>query len=325
MTMSTTERPRGPAAPAHPGTGATARRRRRSAETRSKSRFVLACLGPAVVLYLIFMVLPTLNVLRMSVYRWSGFSATKTFVGLDNFRTLLTDMQFVRAFQNTVLLLVVVTIVTMSLGLLLAALMSRQNLKGRDLYRFVLYIPNILSVVVIAAMFSAIYDQRNGLLNGGLGFFRLENLQQVWLGDQKVVIYSIAISMVWQSVGYYMVMYMAGMSSIPESLFEASSLDGASGARQFFSITLPLIWTNLRTTLTFFIISSVNLSFVLVTAMTGGGPDGSSEVLLSYMYKQAYTNSSYGYGMAIGVVIFAFSFLLSLVVSKVTDRETQQY
>lgn len=277
------------------------------------------------VLYLIFMVLPTLNVLRMSVYRWSGFSATKTFVGLDNFRTLLTDMQFVRAFQNTVLLLVVVTIVTMSLGLLLAALMSRQNLKGRDLYRFVLYIPNILSVVVIAAMFSAIYDQRNGLLNGGLGFFRLENLQQVWLGDQKVVIYSIAISMVWQSVGYYMVMYMAGMSSIPESLFEASSLDGASGARQFFSITLPLIWTNLRTTLTFFIISSVNLSFVLVTAMTGGGPDGSSEVLLSYMYKQAYTNSSYGYGMAIGVVIFAFSFLLSLVVSKVTDRETQQY
>lgn len=323
--MSTTELPRGASAPARPGTGAPARRRRRSAETRSKSRFVLACLGPALVLYLIFMVLPTLNVFRMSVYRWSGFSATKTFVGLDNFRTLLTDMQFVRAFQNTVLLLVVVTIVTIPLGLLLAALMSRQNLKGRDLYRFVLYIPNILSVVVIAAMFSAIYDQRSGLLNGGLGFFRLDNLQQVWLGDQNVVIYSIAISMVWQSVGYYMVMYMAGMSSIPESLFEASALDGVSGARQFFSITLPLIWTNLRTTLTFFIISSVNLSFVLITAMTGGGPDGSSEVLLSYMYKQAYTNSSYGYGMAIGVVIFAFSFLLSLVVSKVTDRETQQY
>lgn len=311
-------------APARPGTTAPASRRQ-SAQTKSKSRFVLACLGPALVLYLIFMVLPTLNVLRMSVYQWSGFSATKTFVGLDNFRTLLTDLQFVRAFQNTVLLLVVVTIVTMSLGLLLAALMSRANLKGRDLYRFVLYIPNVLSVVVIAAMFSAIYDQRSGLLNGGLGFLRLDNLQQVWLGDQEVVIFSIAISMVWQSVGYYMVMYMAGMSSIPESLFEASALDGASGARQFFSITLPLIWTNLRTTLTFFIISSVNLSFVLVTAMTSGGPDGSSEVLLSYMYQQAYTNSSYGYGMAIGVVIFAFSFLLSLAVSKVTYRETEQY
>lgn len=298
---------------------------RRSAERRSTLRFAIACLAPAVLLYLVFMVLPAVNVFRMSLFRWSGFSATQRFVGLDNFRTLLGDMQFVRAFQNTVLLLVVVTIVTMSLALLTAAIMSRGNLRGRNLYRFVLYIPNILSVVVIAAMFSAVYDQDEGLLNGGLRLLGLGSWEQVWLGDQQLVVYSVGAAMVWQSVGYYMVMYMAGMSGIPESLFEASALDGAGPFRQFFAITLPLIWTNLRTTLTFFIISSVNLSFVLVTAMTGGGPDGSSAVLLSYMYEQAYTNSSYGYGMAIGVVIFAFSFLLSLVVSKVTDREPLTY
>ncbi|WP_308169083.1 carbohydrate ABC transporter permease [Cellulomonas hominis] len=312
----------GPAATRSPrrGSGRTARSAR-SGRRRGAGLFALACLVPAGLLYLVFMVVPTLNVFRMSLFRWSGFSATQTFVGLDNFRTLLGDMQFVRAFQNTVLLLVVVTIVTMSVALLTAAIMSRENLRGRNLYRFVLYIPNILSVVVIAAMFSAIYDQDDGLLNGGLGFLGLDALQQVWLGDQKLVVYAVGAAMVWQSVGYYMVMYMAGMSSIPESLYEASSLDGAGKGRQFFAITLPLIWTNLRTTLTFFIISAVNLSFVLVTAMTGGGPDGSSAVLLSYMYEQAYTNSSYGYGMAIGVVIFAFSFLLSLVVSKVTERE----
>jgi N-acetylglucosamine transport system permease protein len=318
-----------PAAGSPPAAGAPAPgrpvKRRRSAHARSTTWFVLACLSPAVLLYLVFMVLPALNVFRMSVFRWSGFSATQTFVGLDNFRTLLTDMQFVRAFQNTVLLLVVVTVVTMSVALLSAAIMSREALRGRNLYRFVLYIPNILSVVVIAAMFSAIYDQQTGLLNGGLGFLGLDALEQVWLGDQKIVVYAVAAAMVWQSVGYYMVMYMAGMSGIPESLFEATSLDGAGRIRQFFSLTLPLIWTSLRTTLTFFIISSVNLSFVLVTAMTGGGPDGSSAVLLSYMYEQAYTNSSYGYGMAIGVVIFAFSFLLSLVVSKATDREPLTY
>jgi N-acetylglucosamine transport system permease protein len=318
-----------PAAGSTPAAGAPAPgrpvKRRRSAHARSTTWFVLACLSPAVLLYLVFMVLPALNVFRMSVFRWSGFSATQTFVGLDNFRTLLTDMQFVRAFQNTVLLLVVVTVVTMSVALLSAAIMSREALRGRNLYRFVLYIPNILSVVVIAAMFSAIYDQQTGLLNGGLGFLGLDALEQVWLGDQKIVVYAVAAAMVWQSVGYYMVMYMAGMSGIPESLFEATSLDGAGRIRQFFSLTLPLIWTSLRTTLTFFIISSVNLSFVLVTAMTGGGPDGSSAVLLSYMYEQAYTNSSYGYGMAIGVVIFAFSFLLSLVVSKATDREPLTY
>ncbi|MER5226330.1 carbohydrate ABC transporter permease [Streptomyces flaveus] len=308
-----------------PADGSSRRGTRGPARRRGNTRFVLACLLPALVLFAVFMVVPTMNVFRMSFYTWSGFSPDKRFVGLDNFSRLLDDEQFVRAFQNTVALLVVVTVVTMGMGLFLAAIMTRQRLRGRNLYRFILYIPNVLSVVVIAAIFSAVYDQENGLLNSTLRLLSLDGLQQVWLGDQKLVVYSVAIAMVWQSLGYYMVLYMASMSSIPEELYEASALDGASAARQFFAITLPLIWQNLRTTLTFFIMSAVNLSFVLVRAMTGGGPDGSSEVLLSYMYKQAYTNSSYGYGMAIGVVIFAFSFLVSLLVSRATRREPLQF
>ncbi|MDX2823226.1 sugar ABC transporter permease [Streptomyces ipomoeae] len=308
-----------------PPAGSSPRGTRAPARRRADTRFVLACLLPALVLFAVFMIVPTVNVFRMSLYTWSGFSPDMRFVGLDNFRRLLDDEQFVRAFQNTVALLVVVTVVTMGMALFLAAIMTRQRLRGRNLYRFILYIPNVLSVVVIAAIFSAVYDQKNGLLNGTLRLLSLDGLQQVWLGDQKVVLYSVAIAMVWQSLGYYMVLYMAGMASIPEELYEASALDGASTGRQFFSITLPLIWQSLRTTLTFFVMSAVNLSFVLVRAMTGGGPDGSSEVLLSYMYKQAYTNSSYGYGMAIGVVVFAFSFLVSLLVSRATRREPLQF
>ncbi|WP_246083598.1 carbohydrate ABC transporter permease [Nonomuraea diastatica] len=286
---------------------------------------MLACLLPALVLFALFMIVPTANVFRMSFYTWSGFSPDMRFVGLDNFTALLDDTQFVRAFQNTVALLVVVTVATMGLGLFLAAIMTRQRLRGRTLYRFVLYVPSVLSVVVIAAIFSAVFDQENGLINGTLRALSLDGLRQVWLGDQDLVLWSVAVAMVWQSLGYYMVLYMSGMASIPEDVYEASALDGASPGRQFFAITLPLIWQNLRTTLTFFVMSAVNLSFVLVRAMTGGGPDGSSEVLLSYMYKQAYTNSSYGYGMAIGVVIFAFSFLVSLLVSRATRREPLQF
>ncbi|MGP3936194.1 carbohydrate ABC transporter permease [Nonomuraea sp. KM88] len=292
---------------------------------RGNGLFVLACLAPALVLFSLFMIVPTVNVFRMSFYTWSGFSPDMRFVGLDNFTALLDDAQFVRAFQNTVALLVVVTVVTMGMGLFLAAIMTRQRLRGRTLYRFVLYVPSVLSVVVIAAIFSAVFDQENGLINGTLRALSLDGLRQVWLGDQDLVLWSVAIAMVWQSLGYYMVLYMSGMASIPEDVYEASALDGASPGRQFFAITLPLIWQNLRTTLTFFVMSAVNLSFVLVRAMTGGGPDGSSEVLLSYMYKQAYTNSSYGYGMAIGVVIFAFSFLVSLLVSRATRREPLQF
>ena len=104
-----------------------------------------------------------------------------------------------------------------------------------------------------------------------------------------------------------------------------AGLDGAGRITQFFQITIPLIWTNIRTTLTFFIIATINMAFLFVKAMTGGGPNGASEVALSYMYKQAYTNSVYGYGMAIGAVVFIFSFVLSALVNKATKREPLQF
>ena len=297
----------------------------RSVTTRQKNRFVLLCLAPAVVLYLVFMVWPTLDVFRMSLYQRSGVTGSSTFIGLDNFAALIGDGAFVRAFQNTVFLLVVVSIVTLVGGLVLAGVMTQGRVRGVSFYRFALYLPSVLSIVVVAAIFSAIYDQTNGLINGTLGALGLEQLGPVWLGDDKIIMWSVALAMVWQSLGYYLVLYMAGMSNIPGEIYEATALDGAGPVRQFLDVTLPLVWDTLRTSLTFFILSSINLSFVLVRALTGGGPNGASEVLLNYMYRQAFTNSSYGYGMAIGVVIFAFSFVLALVVSRATKREVLQF
>lgn len=288
--------------------------------------FIGVCVAPAVILFVIFMLIPTFNVFKMSLYKWGGYSNNKEFVGLNNFKILMEDTNFFRSFQNTVLLITFVTIVTMALALIFAALLSREKIKGQNFFRIVFYIPNILSVVVISAIFSAIYDPNNGLLNSVLGIFRGSDKTPIlWLGDQKLVIYSLVIAMIWQAIGYYMVMYMASMAAVPESLYESASLEGAGRIRQFFSITLPLIWVNVRTTLTFFVISSINLSFLFVKSLTSGGPDGSTEVFLSYMYKQAYTNSSYGYGMAIGVVVFLFSFGLSAVVNFVTKREILEY
>ena len=288
--------------------------------------FIVLCVAPAVILFIIFMVIPTINIFRMSLFKWGGYSDTQTFVGFDNFIKLFQDERFFQAFQNTILLIVLVTIITFAFSLVFAGILSRSKIKGQNFFRIVFYIPNILSVVVISAIFSAIYDPNNGLINGIIKFFAGEDFDPIlWLGDQQLVIFSIAIALIWQAIGYYMVMYMASMSSIPESLYESASLEGASAAKQFFTITIPLIWTNIRTTLTFFIISTINLSFLLVKAMTSGGPDGKSEVILSYMYGQAYTNSSYGYGMAIGVVVFIFSFALSGIVNAATKREPLQF
>ncbi|MBE6707992.1 MAG: sugar ABC transporter permease [Ruminococcaceae bacterium] len=285
-----------------------------------KSIFVFLCTTPALILFLVFMLYPVINVFRMSLYKWGGYSDTRTFVGLNNFKILLKDERFIRSAQNSILLITLVTIITITLALTFAAVLVRSKIKGKGFFRIIFYIPNILSVVVIAAIFSAVYDPTRGILTGITSLFTGGD-PVLWLGERKLAIYSIGIAMIWQAVGYYMVMYMAGMSSVPESIYEASSIEGAGGIKQFFLITLPLIWENVRTTLTFYIISNINISFLIVRALTGGGPDGATHVFLSYMYDQAYTNSSYGYGMAIGVIVFLFSFLLSLIINLITKRE----
>ena len=285
---------------------------------RSKDRsiFIALCVAPAAILFFIFMVLPTLNVFRMSLFERGAYSPTETFVGLSNFATLFKDPKFISSMQNTILLIVTVTLITFFFAILFAAILTREKIKGQNFFRVIFYIPNILSVVVIAGIFSAIYKPENGMLNSVLSFLSGHDVMILWKGQQMVVI-SIIIAMVWQAIGYYMVMYMASMAAVPMDLYESASLDGAGRIAQFFQITLPLIWTNIRTTLTFFIISTINMAFLFVKAMVA---KGMADVGLSFMYSQKDAGL-YGYAMAAGVVIFLFSFLLSAMVNKVTERD----
>ena len=283
--------------------------------------FVFACVAPAVILFAIFMVWPTFNVFRLSLFQRSTFNPQETFIGLKNFQMLLKDATFIRSMQNMLLLIVMVTVFTMGTALIFAGILTREKLKGNDFFRIVFYIPNILSVVVISGIFSAIYDVDRGMLNSILNMFGKDGI--LWKGEQHVIT-SLVIAMVWQAIGYYMVMYMSSMAAVPESLYESAGLDGASRVAQFFQITIPLIWTNIRTTLTFFVISTINMAYLFVTAMTGGGPNRASNVALFYMYEQK-NKSGYGYAMAIGVVIFLVSFGLSALVNKVTEREVLEY
>ena len=285
-------------------------------KSKARSRFIVLCVAPAVVLFFIFMVLPTLNVFRMSLFERGAYSPTETFVGLNNFKILFQDAKFISAMQNTILLIVTVTLITFFFAILFAAILTREKIKGQNFFRVIFYIPNILSVVVIAGIFSAIYKPENGMLNSILSFAAGRDVMVLWK-DQPMVIVSVIIAMVWQAIGYYMVMYMASMAAVPGDLYESASLDGAGRVAQFFQITLPLIWTNIRTTLTFFIISTINMAFLFVKAMVA---KGMADVGLSFMYAQKDAGL-YGYSMAAGVVIFLFSFLLSAMVNKVTKRD----
>ena len=285
-------------------------------KNKGRSRFIALCVAPAMILFFIFMILPTLNVFRMSMFERGAYSPDETFVAFQNFKVLMADEKFITAMQNTILLIVVVTIVTFAFALVFAGILSREKIKGQNFFRIIFYIPNILSVVVIAGIFSAIYKPENGMLNSILSLLSGETVMVLWK-DQPMVIVSVIIAMVWQAIGYYMVMYMASMAAVPMSLYESAGLDGAGRVTQFFQITIPLIWTNIRTTLTFFIISTINMAFLFVKAMIA---KGMCDVGLSFMYNQKDAGL-YGYAMAAGVVIFLFSFLLSALVNAVTKRD----
>ncbi len=292
-------------------------------KNRNRNRFLAICLAPASILFFLFMIVPTFNVFRISLFEKGAYTPEEKFVGLNNFKMLLTDAKLIRSMQNMILLVVVVTIITFAFALVFAAILTREKIKGQNFFRIVFYIPNILSVVVVSGIFSAIYKPENGMLNSIIGLFKDMQDPILWKGESLVMV-SLIIAMVWQAIGYYMVMYMASMSSVPESLYESAGLDGAGRLTQFFKVTLPLIWTNIRTTLTFFIISTINMAFLFVKAMTSGGPNGASDVALSYMYSQKDAGL-YGYSMAVGVVIFLFSFALSALVNKVTEREVLEF
>ena len=162
-----------------------------------RTGFIFLCVAPAVILFAIFMVVPTFNVFRLSLYQRSTFNPNEVFIGLKNFQMLIKDANFIRSMQNMLLLIVMVTVFTMGTALLFAGILTREKLKGQDFFRIVFYIPNILSVVVISGIFSAIYDIDRGLLNSILNLFGKESI--LWKGEQHVVM-SLVIAMVWQVV-----------------------------------------------------------------------------------------------------------------------------
>jgi N-acetylglucosamine transport system permease protein len=298
-----------------------AKKRRRIKPARAG--FMCFALVPAFALFIVFNILPTLDVFRMSLYRWSGIGGDMKFVFFGNFKEMFANKVFWDSFGHTVFLMLAATALTMFSALVFAFILSKSRVRGKAFFRVVFYIPNILSVIVIAAIFANVFVGEGGLFNGILELAGLKNLAAVqWLSNKKTVLGCILFVMVWQAVGYYMIMYIAGMDGISESIYESASIDGATGAVKFFKITLPLTWEIIRVTVTLFITGSINLSFLLVKAMTNGGPDNASDVLLNTMYYEAYGNSNYGYGMAIGAFMFVFTFGLSLVISRLTSSES---
>ena len=281
--------------------------------------FICVSVLPAVILTLMFTILPTLQALYLSFTNATSLGLNNKFVGLDNYIYMFHDKSFIQALINTAKLMAVVPVITIFCSLVLAFVLNQCKLKEMVLYRTIFYFPNIVSLTVVGIIWSFVFHPNVGIVNKILGAVGLENLQRSWLGDSKTALWCIAFTLLWQAAGYYMVMHIAAMDGISPEIYESATLDGASAWRKLISITMPLMKDIIGITFVLALSGTINLSFVLSQVMTGGGPNGASSVLLQYMYTQGFVNGNFGYAMAITVFTLAISVALSMLSRKLTD------
>lgn len=279
---------------------------------RGRGWFIAGFLLPAVLLYALFVVYPLVQAFNFSFYRWHGVSAHRKFIGLDNYKNLFVDTAFRKALTNNLLLLVVGGLITLVLAVLIAHALQGGGRLSKALRSFVL-VPQMLSLVVVAILWMFIYNPSFGLLTSGMKLVGLGNYVHTWLGESKTALPAVGVAFIWYAAGFYIMLFTAGLKSIPEEVTEAAELEGARGFRRFSKVSWPMLWSIKRVAIVHLTITVMNV-FVLVYVMTQGGPDRATEMLLTYLYQSAFTNSEFGYATAIAVVNFVVVMLLSLLI-----------
>jgi N-acetylglucosamine transport system permease protein len=293
-----------------------------------KYRLIIPFLLPALLLYGAFVLWPYAQAIYVSFTSWRGVSPSKPWVGLDNYQRAWNDPRLTDALSRNAQILIVLPLVTIAIALTFAALFTQGSnaIRGASFYRVVFFFPQVISAVIVGILWSYVYHPNVGLLNGVLGAVGLDSLERAWLGNPTTILWAIVAVAVWSSVGFYMVIYIASMQSIPTSFYEAATLDGANRWTTFKDITFPLIWETLRTTLIYIGIIALDF-FVLVQVMTGGGVGSGrrAEVAALYLYNQAFDRSRWGYASAIGVILLVLTLMLSVVIMRLTRRETYEF
>ncbi|HUR07654.1 MAG TPA: sugar ABC transporter permease [Nonomuraea sp.] len=275
---------------------------------------------PAVVLLLVFVYYPIADNLRLSLFSWNAFSPEPRFVGLDNYAEAFGDPVFWRALGNNTAYAVVSLIFQGGLSLVLAALLEELvGRRMRGLLRTLYFIPAAMSITVVGVLFSFLYNPRYGLLNAALKGVGLGDLARAWLGEEGSAIWSVIAMSQWQSVGYTAVLFVVAIQRIPREYYEAAKVDGGGPVRTFFFITLPMV-REMTTLVVILTISGAFLVFNEVMVMTAGGPDNSSQVLGTWLYRKAFMEDDMGYAATVATVIFVITFAIAAAQLAVSRR-----
>ncbi|UKS27825.1 sugar ABC transporter permease [Paenibacillus sp. HWE-109] len=275
---------------------------------------------PTLVLISVFFLYPLMMSLRYGFTQWNGIMPAR-FNGLTNFVTAFQDKYFWIAVRNNITFICFSIGVQIPVIVCLALLVSKVR-RGKSVYKTMIFLPTILSTAVVGVIWSFIYHPQAGLLNQVLATIGLAAWQHVWLAEASTAMLSILVTNAWQWIGFYVVLVISAIYTIPKTILEAAEIDGAGGFRQTWWITLPLLRPIIVVMMLLSMIGAMK-ALDIVFVMTGGNPYGITEVMATYMYKKAYRIGEYGFANSIALLILLFTGILTAVFGLLTDKQEE--
>lgn len=293
--------------------------------TNKKKKFDIATtafIAPAFILFTLFIMVPTVSSLYYSFTSWDGINPNVTFIGLANYKEILSGARFHNALKNTFLLTLFISILENLLALCLALLVD--NVKWwKNFFRSAYYIPVLISGIVSGFIWKIMYNYNFGVINSVLDSFGLGALKRDWLGEPTLTLVMVGVVLVWKGAGYYMIIYLASLQSVSLDLLEAAAIDGASPVQRFRHITLPLISGAFTINFTLSLINGLKV-FDQISVMTDGGPGFTTETIVYLLYKVGFSEGRQGFGTAVGVVLLVIIIVLNTIQQKfLRSREVQ--
>ncbi|ASR10116.1 MULTISPECIES: carbohydrate ABC transporter permease [Rhizobium] len=282
----------------------------------------LILLVPALAIYAVFALYPMLNVVILSFQKWNGLDPNRQFVGIANYQAIFTrDPVFWVAFRNTVIWTLMSLIFPPMVGLLLA-LSLNQKIFGRNGLRAIFYLPVIIAPIAVATMWKWMYDPFFGLFSQLLTSWGMQGWINDWLGNRDIALYSVFVAYLWQTVGFSMVLFLAGLQNVSQTLVEAARIDGAGRWKVFKHVTLPALRPTITIVLVLSVISSLK-AFDIVYGLTGGGPAQSTQMLALWAFTQAMQIFDFGRGAAISVVLLLITMAVVIPYLKWTQKHEE--
>lgn len=318
MSTTTAHLPEGDSGAPKVGPSRASSPRRQLSVSRGRTMASVGLMALPLLVYGLFMLYPLGRVVVLSLYKWDGLGVGQ-WVGLANYRVTFSDPRLVGAFVHALVLIIFYALIPLAIGLVLASLLARSQVRGIGFFRTVVFLPQVIAMVVLAIAWRQIYAP-SGLLNSVLRAVGLGSLTRAWLGDFSTALIAVGLIGTWVSTGLVTVLLMSGIAGISKDYYEAAKLDGAGWFRQFWYVTIPGVRAEILVSLTLTVISALK-TFDLIYMTTSGGPGTSTTVPSYEVYNQAFRLGSVGTASSLAVVLTAVIFVINLVINLVGEKD----